>query len=70
MFEHMKEVNCRKTVVCEKTDGVRFFLCEVLKKMPGGKLANMWLVVDRKYEVRQVSLKFDLDQNAIETMTR
>ena len=27
---HMTELNCRKTVVCEKTDGVRFFLCELL----------------------------------------
>ena len=33
MVEHLKEVNCRKTVVCEKTDGVRFFLCEVNKMM-------------------------------------
>ena len=70
MFEHMKEVNCRKTVVCEKTDGVRYFLCEVLKKMPNGQIKNMWLIVDRKYEIRQVSLKFDLDSNEIKVMAR
>ena len=70
MNEHLMELNCNKTVVCEKTDGVRFFLCEVLKKLPNQQIASMWLVVDRKYEVRQVSLKFDLDQQSIETMTR
>ena len=28
--EHMRELNCRKTIVCEKTDGVRQFLCELI----------------------------------------
>ena len=33
---HMSELNYKKTVVCEKTDGVRFFLCEVLVRKQNG----------------------------------
>ena len=28
-YSNMQTIQSRKTVVCEKTDGVRFFLCEV-----------------------------------------
>ena len=56
---HMKELNCRKTVVCEKTDGVRFFLCELLRRLPNNQVQSYWLLVDRMYAVRQVVLKYD-----------
>ena len=71
MVEYLKEVNCRKTVVCEKTDGVRFFLCEMIRKVPNQPhVDSMWLLVDRKYVVRQVSLRFDLDSQSVESMTK
>ena len=50
-------LNCRKTVVCEKTDGVRYFLCEMVKIVQKGASSaseTIWLLVDRKYEVRRV----------------
>ena len=58
--EHMSQLNCRKTVVCEKTDGVRYFLCEVIKKHANNRVEIIWLLVDRRYEMRQVALKYDL----------
>ena len=56
----MSQLNCRKTVVCEKTDGVRYFLCEVIKKYANNRVEIIWLLVDRRYEMRQVALKYDL----------
>jgi len=70
MMKHMGVLNVRKTIVCEKTDGVRFFLCEILKKLDSGQVQTIWLVIDRKYSVRQVSLKVDLAPHGFETWPR
>jgi hypothetical protein len=44
------EIQCSKTIVCEKTDGVRFLMVEVLL----GK-DQLTLLVDREYTFRLVS---------------
>ena len=49
----------RKTVVCEKTDGVRFFLCEVSYWSKGVLMPSIWLMIDREYNFRQVAPNFD-----------
>lgn len=58
--EHMTELNLRKTVVCEKTDGVRYFLCELVTRSTSNQFKSTWLLIDRRYTVRQVSVKYDL----------
>ena len=45
----------KETIVCEKSDGVRYFLCElVVRNQP------TWLLVDRQYDFRNVALSFDM----------
>ena len=61
--KHMTELNLRKTVVCEKTDGVRYFLCELVTRSSStttNQFKSTWLLIDRRYTVRQVSVKYDL----------
>lgn len=29
-MDHLMEIQCQKTIVCEKTDGVRFWLVELM----------------------------------------
>mmetsp|Transcript_43301 Transcript_43301/g.57298 ORF Transcript_43301/g.57298 Transcript_43301/m.57298 type:complete len:89 (+) Transcript_43301:118-384(+) len=58
--QHMKELNCRKTVVCEKTDGVRVFLCEFVHLMPNKQVRVAWYVIDRMYSIHQVMHVYDL----------
>lgn len=52
---HMYRMQHTQTVVCEKSDGVRFFLCEVMKNG-----TSTWLLIDRSYYFRQVSPSFDM----------
>jgi hypothetical protein len=43
---HQELLQTQQTLVCEKTDGVRFFLLE--------STSNRFYLVDRKYAIRQV----------------
>ena len=42
MEKHMYFLQARKTVVCEKSDGVRFFLCEVFFRDKNGQWFGKW----------------------------
>ena len=51
----MYQLQMKETIVCEKSDGVRYFLCElVVRNQP------TWLLVDRQYDFRNVALSFDM----------
>ena len=43
---HCDTLQMHQTLVCEKTDGVRYFLLETD--------AKLWFIVDRNYEIKQV----------------
>jgi hypothetical protein len=45
--EHMMDLQTVETIVCEKSDGVRFFLCEVLHKEQ-----ITWFLIDRSFSFR------------------
>jgi len=51
----MTQIQIKETIVCEKSDGVRYFLCElVVRNQPS------WVLVDRSYDFRNVALSFDM----------
>ena len=52
--DSMQIIQSRKTVVCEKTDGVRFFFCEVAVWKKERMDKPLFLIVDREYNFRQV----------------
>jgi len=53
--EHIGQIQMEKTIVCEKTDGVRYFLLETAN--------SEWFLVNRQYEFRQVLPNYDLPLN-------
>ena len=59
-YSNMQTIQSRKTVVCEKTDGVRFFLCEVAEFRKGVQHESIWLLIDREYNFRRVIPNFDI----------
>ena len=59
-YNNMQTIQSRKTVVCEKTDGVRFFLCEVAVWKKERMDQPIFLLVDREYNFRRVLPTFDI----------
>ena len=53
MVNHINDIQLNKTIVCEKTDGVRYFLIEVVVKpsIAGQMPQSKWLIVDRNYTI-------------------
>lgn len=53
--DYMFKLQQCETIVCEKSDGVRYFLCECVTKAQ-----TYWLLIDRNYTFRQASPSFDM----------
>mmetsp|Transcript_18432 Transcript_18432/g.31524 ORF Transcript_18432/g.31524 Transcript_18432/m.31524 type:complete len:247 (+) Transcript_18432:7-747(+) len=60
-FHHADDLQFNQTLICEKTDGVRFFLLDVEliynkqgAEAEGEATCRVYFTVDRKYEIRQV----------------
>ena len=61
-IQHMTDLQRNQSVVTEKTDGVRFFLCEMLRMQPNRQIEIAWYLIDRMYTIRKVSPRFYLPQ--------
>jgi len=48
-FDDIMKIQERKTIVCEKTDGMRYLLCEIAM---GDQ--NLIFLIDRNYKFKQV----------------
>jgi hypothetical protein len=52
---HMYRLQQSETIVCEKSDGVRYLLCEI-----SNKNQTAWVLIDRGYKFRQIVPSFDM----------